>query len=100
SVIFAHGKNSASIQGDVLRGDRDVYLLRARAGQQMTVHLTALEDNAAFSIYAPQSKTAMTGTEEGSLTDWEGRLPANGTYRIAVGGTRGNASYTLQIRIE
>lgn len=30
---------------------------------------------------------------------WTGRLPADNEYVIVVGGTRGNASYTLTISI-
>lgn len=100
-VAFAPGKNAATIKGDVARGDRDIYLLRARAGQQMTVQLSALEHNAAFSVFAPKAKIPVAGTEEeNSLTAWNGTLPRSGEYRIVVGGTRGNASYRLQIRIE
>ena len=33
-------------------------------------------------------------------TRWSGRLPRTGTYLIAVGSTRGNARYSMDIRIE
>jgi hypothetical protein len=33
-------------------------------------------------------------------TTWEGELPANGDYVIAVGGTRGNASYSLEVSVK
>ena len=33
-------------------------------------------------------------------TRWSGRLPRTGTYLIAVGSTRGNARYSMDVRIE
>ncbi|MDB5489081.1 MAG: hypothetical protein JWQ58_2796, partial [Reyranella sp.] len=33
-------------------------------------------------------------------TRWAGRLPRKGTYIIAVGSTRGNANYSMDVKIE
>ena len=32
-------------------------------------------------------------------TDWSGVLPEDGDYQVIVGGTRGNATYTMQVQI-
>lgn len=101
TVMFPHGKNSTIIQGSVVRGDRDVYLIRVRSGQIMTIQVSALENNAAFSLYESKSKKAISGTEEEKdSTKWSGTLSKTGEYRIAVGGTRGNARYKLQVSVK
>lgn len=100
-LIFAHGKTSTTVKGDVIRGDRDAYLIKARSGQVMSVQLSALESNAAFSIYEPKSEDAIPGTEEeNDPTAWSGTLNKTGEYRIVVGGTRGNTSYTLRVTVK
>ena len=98
-VRFPRGRTTAVLKGAVVRGTQDQYILGARAGQTMTVHITSREKNAVFAILDPNG-TALEGAEEGSdATDWTGRLPSTGDYSIWVGGTRGNASYTLEVTI-
>ena len=52
-VRFDRGSSGATLKGAVLRGERNRYLLGASKGQLMKVNVTATEDNAAFSIRAP-----------------------------------------------
>lgn len=112
-IQFAKGKSSAAIQGAVVRGDTDRYVITVRAGQTMKVAVTALEKNAAFTIYLPGYKTVkedgaeyiegdtLQGAGEGEdAMEWNGRLPVGGTYLIEVGGTRGNAEYTLTVAVQ
>jgi hypothetical protein len=96
-VRFARGRTTTVIKDAVVRGTRDRYILRASRGQTLTVHITSLEDNAVFNIYRLGSRRALDGAEE--TTDWTGELPRNGDYVIEVGGTRGNATYTLEVTI-
>ena len=109
---FAPGKSSGKVAGGVIRGDRDVYSLGARAGQKMTVAISSIENNAVFQLYAPGAKatrgddgivevkgTTLPGAD-GDTMNWTGQLPASGAYLIVVGGTRGNASYELTVSIE
>jgi hypothetical protein len=98
-VRFPRGRTTAVLKGAVVRGTQDQYILGARAGQTMTVHITSREKNAVFTILDPQA-TALPGTEEGAdATDWQGELPGSGDYSIWVGPTRGNATYTLEVTI-
>jgi hypothetical protein len=98
-VRFARGRTTAVLHGSVVRGTQDRYILGARAGQTMIVHITSREKNAVFAILGPDA-TALQGAEEGTdATDWTGTLPLNGDYSIWVGPTRGNASYTLEVTI-
>jgi hypothetical protein len=93
-IRFARGASSAVVEDAVVRGTRDIYLLRAREGQTMIINITSLEKNAVFDIQAPNGELLK---EE--ATSWRGVLPSSGDYSIIVGGTRGNASYKLEVTI-
>lgn len=95
TVRFAQGTNSTVIENSVVRGEQDIYLLGVLKNQKMTVNITSLEDNAVFDILTPTGK--LTDSE---VTDTEIILPESGNYQIVVGGTRGNATYTLKVKIE
>ena len=100
-VRFAKGASSATIKGAVVRGDRDRYIVGASGGQTMTVTISSLEKNAVFQIYlAGEQETLEDAGEGDDATRWSGILPANSDYVIVVGGTRGNASYTLKITVK
>lgn len=100
-VRFARGTSSTTIKGGVVRGDRDRYYIGARKGQTMTVKITSLEKNAVFQIYYHGEEESLPGAGDGDdATRWSGELPIDNEYVIVVGGTRGNASYTLTISIK
>ncbi len=97
-VRFARGETSATVEGAVVRGTRDRYLIQARRGQMITVRLSSLESNAVFDLYAPGGKPRLNTMDD--TTIWGGKLPASGDYTISVGPTRGNATYTLEVTVE
>lgn len=100
-VKFAKGKSSATLSGGVVRGDRDNYIVGAKAGQTMTVKISSLEKNAVFQIQnSRDGKYLKNAGETDDQTNWSGKLPDDGDYKIIVGGTRGNASYKLSIAIQ
>jgi hypothetical protein len=113
-IFFAAGASKGTVGGHVLRGERNLYSITAGAGQTMTVTITAPEGNAAFQIFEPGTTvgrdndgilefkgTALRGADEtDDATRWTGRLPRRGTYLIVVGSTRGNAGYTMDVKIE
>ena len=100
-VRFARGASSATFKGAVTRGDRDRYYLLARKGQTMTVRITSLEKNAVFQIYFSGEMEGLPGADAGDdATNWSGQLTDDNEYVIVVGGTRGNATYTLKISIK
>lgn len=83
----------------MVRGTNDRYILGARPGQTMSVHITSREKNAVFTILSPDG-TALPGTDDGrDATDWSGELPLNGDYSVWISPTRGNATYTLEVTI-
>lgn len=89
-VKFRKGDTFATYKNAVIRGERNKYILGAAGGQRMEVTIDSVEDNAVFDIQAPNG--SYLARERKS---WNGQLPANGKYRITVGGTRGNATYTV-----
>jgi LysM repeat protein len=93
-VKFDKGGTSATYENAVVRGDRDTYILGASGGQQMSVKISSLEDNAVFDITAPNGRTLVSETR-----NWSGQQPADGKYRIVVGGTRGNATYKVSFSV-
>jgi hypothetical protein len=98
-VRFPRGRTTAILKGAVVRATQDQYILGARRGQTMIVHITSLEKNAVFAILGPGG-VALDGAEEGAdAMDWTGELPVSGDYSIWVSPTRGNATYTLEVTI-
>lgn len=98
-VRFLPGTNRATLEGAVVRGQRTRYLFRARQGQRAAISISAPEDNAVFELVErrKQRETMIGGPE---LRRWAGTLPAADSYVIVVGGTRGNATYRLDLRID
>jgi hypothetical protein len=94
-VKFSPGTSSQVVKDSVIRGERHIYLVGAKQGQQMNLRITSLEKNAVFDLIAPNGKTIKQ-----EATTWNSKLPASGDYRIVVGGTRGNATYELKIEIK
>lgn len=93
-VKFKKGTSSASYNSAVIRGERNKYILGASGGQMMSVSVSSVENNAVFDIETPGGK--IIAAEKRS---WSGQLPADGKYRIIVGGTRGNATYTVRLAV-
>ncbi|MEC4982988.1 MAG: hypothetical protein SAJ37_04830 [Oscillatoria sp. PMC 1068.18] len=93
-IQFAPGKSSAVVSNSVIRGERDVYLVKANSGQTMKLTISSLEDNAVFDLIAPGGKNLELGATNASVV-----LPVAGDYTVIVGGTRGNATYDLEVEI-
>lgn len=113
-IFFAAGAKSGTVGGHVLRGEHQLYSLAAEAGQLLTVTITAPANNAVFRIYAPGTKIGRGADGQLEFTGrvlhassealdparWSGRLPSDGTYVIAIGSSRGNAGYSMDVKIE
>jgi len=103
-VLFAKGTTSAVIKGRV-KGYADVdYLVRAGAGQTITVSLKRSNLSNYFNVLPPGSKdVAMYAGQTGE--DFTGMLPTDGDYRIHVylvrAAARRNESsnYTLTVSV-
>lgn len=92
-VQFERGRTTAVLKGTTTGSD--TYLLRAKEGQTMLVHVTARGKNVTLDVFAEDG--AVLGASDGS--DWTGQLPQTGDYRIVVSATKGTAHYTLEVTI-
>jgi len=103
-VTFAKGASVATISGQ-LKGDADVdYLVRAAAGQTLSVELKVTNRQNYFNVLPPGSDgVAMYAAQTGE--PYTGILPADGDYKVRVylmrsAARRNEAStYTLTIRV-
>jgi len=107
-VQFKAGTEGTTIQGKI-KGEQVVqYLIRANAGQNMSVSLLSDNGGASFNIFAPgkvpgKDAAMVIGNNVGNAH--EGILPADGDYTIQVGLTRNSArnnevaNYRLKILI-
>lgn len=97
-VRFARGAHGTTLHGQVTRDEAVVYVIGARAGQAMTLHLDG-DAKTSFDLAGPKDSSgqAMASGE----TDWSGRLPDGGDYRILVlTQSRAKAPFSLQVTIE
>jgi hypothetical protein len=96
-IKFAPGRTTAVLRGSVHRGLSHDYLLKARAGQTMSVHLVA-GGEVSFMLFSP----GRTDILAENAKDWSGELPQSGDYRINVlpdTTTERKISYTLEVTV-
>jgi hypothetical protein len=104
-VKFPPGRTTVILKGKTTGGPSESggmnpvsYVLRARKGQQMTLHLTSAKNNAVFGLYAP-GMDLVEGAQ--SVADWSGTLPKTGDYEIIVfpQDEVTNTTFTLEVTI-
>ncbi len=104
-IRFPKGKSSAEIRGTLAAGgetlETDAYLLKASAGQRITVRFASPEPKAAYTVGCPGNGSTDAST---SVTSpWTFELPDSGDYRITVSGpydAKKSIPYTLQVAVE
>lgn len=104
-VKFPPGRTTMVLTGRTTGGPSESggmdpvgYLLRAKKGQTMTLHLTSAKKNAVFGLYAP-GMDLVEGAQ--SVKDWSGELPKTGDYEIIVfpEDEATNTTFTLEITV-
>jgi len=101
TLKFKKGESSAVVAGSLLRGEEVSYILKANKDQNMVVTISSTENNAVFRIKDRTSRYYLDGAGEiDDAIKWQGSLPSDGEYKIIIGGTKGNAEYTLNVYIE
>lgn len=99
-IQFPAGRTTATLEGkvDELTLGKIDYVLRARAGQQMVVHISSPKRNAHFRIYRANYDDTLPGAAD--ATEWSGTLPASGDYHVYVFPTDSStAAFTLEVTI-
>ena len=92
-VNFARGRTTSVIRDTVRLCTSHEWVLRARGGQTMTVHI-ATGRKTSFTVQGPSG----TVEDADGVKDWSGELPEGGDYTIIV-GTDATAAYTLEVSI-
>lgn len=92
-VNFARGRTTAVIKNTVRLCTSHEWVLRARQGQTMSVHI-ATGKKTSFTVQSPSG----TIEDADGVKDWSGELPESGEYIIIV-GTDATAAYTLEVTI-
>ncbi|HYY41907.1 MAG TPA: hypothetical protein VE775_04180, partial [Pyrinomonadaceae bacterium] len=94
---FQPGRTTAVVKGQLAAAADACYKLRARANQQMTVHVASPKSDIHFNIFPP----GQAHTLAGETSDWSDALPQTGDYVIALYPTRPKQgdSYTLEVSI-
>ena len=104
-VKFPKGRTTVILKNKTTGGpsesggmDPIAYHVRARKGQQMTLHLTSAKGNAVFGVYAP-GMDLVEGAQ--SVKDWTGTLAKTGDYEIIVfpKDEATNTTFTLELTI-
>ena len=102
-VNFPRGQSSTVVKGRIAGFDTKDYLIRARIGQTMSLHLTSSNPYTYFIIYSINGH----GNDMMETTDWTEVLNQNGDYQIRVFMMRAGArrpgavsNYSLSIAIE
>ncbi len=98
-VRFPRGRTTTVLRGSIVNDGMNQYLLSARAGQTMSVHITSPRKRAKFDVYPRDNRSALVSSGAEDTTDWEGSLPESGDYVISVYSVGGNTSYTLEVAI-
>jgi hypothetical protein len=93
-IHFEKGATSAVVHGKTAGSEE--YVLRASGGQTLAVSIASTagkEKSAAFEVMLDDLTLTCRTTE------WSGKLPATGEYRIYVVATHGTADYALNVSI-
>lgn len=95
-VQFKRGTSSTTLSGKVSIALPDTYLVGARAGQTMTVQLTAPGKSVRFLLMSPASRNLIADNSR----SWTGTLPETGDYTILVDANARAATYSMTISIK
>ncbi|MFS8086664.1 MAG: hypothetical protein ACMG6H_13610, partial [Acidobacteriota bacterium] len=94
------GKHSVVTRGLVGGEATDYYLVRARAGQKLTVRATSPLKHTQVNVSPEADDVHFANEPERSdLTRWTGTAPRTGDYLISVNVYPGGEHYTLRISV-
>ena len=93
---FRRGTSETTVQGKVSIALPDTYLVGARAGQVMTVKLSAARKAVRFLVMSPSTRSLVVD----SARDWTGRLEETGDYTIIIDSDARNSVYSMTVSIK
>ena len=93
---FKRGTSEATVQGRVSIALPDTYLIGARAGQTMTIKLTAARKAVRFLLMSPSTRSLVAD----NARDWTGVLEESGDYTIIIDSDARNSIYSMTVSIK
>ena len=93
---FKRGTSQATVQGKVSIALPDTYLVGARAGQVMTVKLTAPRKAVRFLVMSPSTRSLVVD----NARDWTGVLDESGDFTIIVEADARSSVYSMTVSIK
>ncbi len=97
-ITFPAGGTSTSIDGTIAPNMIARYVVRALAGQTMTVKLSSVRASIYLRVWSADGEILIPDSAD--LTNWVGKLPANQDYIIDVwSAANTDAGYQVQITI-
>jgi hypothetical protein len=93
---FKRGTSQTTVQGKVSIALPDTYLVGARAGQTMTVKLTAARKAVRFMLMSPSTRSLVAD----NARDWTGVLAETGDYTIIIDADERNSVYSMTVSIK
>ena len=100
-IEFKPGTNSTVINDKIHGTEEAEYVLAAKKGQKLTIHMTSVpRKSSVFDLKAPNN--ADLGLEYDANYDYTGTLPETGDYMIIVARpttSPGTSSYRLSITV-
>ena len=93
---FRRGTSQTTVQGKVSIALPDTYLVRARAGQVMTVKLSAPRKVVRFLVMSPSTRRLVAD----NARDWSGVLDETGDYTIIIDSDARNSAYSMTVSIK
>ena len=93
---FKRGTSQATVQGKVSIALPDTYLVGARAGQVMTVKLTAARKAVRFLVMSPSTRNLVVD----NARDWTGVLDESGDFTIIVEADARSSAYSMTVSIK
>ena len=95
-VKFARGKSSVTMKGLIAdRMTTNLYIVKARAGQTLTVVFNSARKDADVCILFPNGSQDLCGRQKYSV-----KLNDDGDYQILVDSKRENLAYTLTVSVK
>jgi hypothetical protein len=95
-VQFKRGTSSTTLQGRASMTLPDTYVVGARAGQTITVTLTAPRSSVTFMLMTARTTDSLAN----DTRSWTGTLPETGDYIIVVDGDEKGGMYSMTITIK
>ena len=93
---FKRGTSSTTVQGKVSIALPDTFVVGARAGQVMTIQLTAPSKSVRFMLMVSKSTASLAD----NTRSWTGTLPETGDYLIIVDADAKSVPYSMTVSIK